>query len=312
MQNYLKIKRQFKQVTGLCLIKPSVNLHSEASKQLSTILDTFGIKEVKVEVKSIPIGSIDLTCADMKFVCELPESGGDIFGGCFLDNGDIVLVERYCRQLLYYSNGNLVRKITVSGSLQDVMSWKPSELLISTNVNSEGRIEHYDLEKLQINQNMTKRKEVVYRLAKSSEFIYAACSYFILKLDHEGNTVEQIAVDASTYSVAVNKQEEIISSSCHTDQVTVRNQTGKKLYSYSHENLKFPISLDVNFSGNIFVAGQSSNNIHVLTPTAELLRIFEVASPRCIKFKENSYTCIVGFYHGITKVYEFFPKGLEA
>ena len=312
MQNYLKIKRQFKQVTGLCLIKPSVNLHSEASKQLSTILDTFGIKEVKVEVKSIPIGSIDLTCADMKFVCELPESGGDIFGGCFLDNGDIVLVERYCRQLLYYSNGNLVRKITVSGSLQDVMSWKPSELLISTNVNSEGRIEHYDLEKLQINQNMTKRKEVVYRLAKSSEFIYAACATFILKLDHGGNTVEQIAVDDSTYSVAVNKHEEIISSSCSTHQVTVMNQSGVKIYSYSHEKLRTPCGLDVNFSGNIFVAGYGSNNIHVLTSTAEILKIFEVTDPRCIKFKENSYMCIVGSVNATTKVYEFLPKDSEA
>ena len=133
-----------------------------------------------------------------------------------------------------------------------------------------------------------------------------------MKLDHEGNTVEQIAVDKYTYSVAVNKRQEIISSSCHTNQVTVRNQSGAKLHSYSHENLKYPFSLDVNFLGNIFVAGYNSNNIHVLTPTAEILKIFEVTSPRCIKFKENSYTCIVGSVNATTKVYEFLPKGFEA
>nr|XP_022305489.1 E3 ubiquitin-protein ligase TRIM33-like [Crassostrea virginica] len=116
VQNYLKIKRQFKQVTGLCLNQPSVKLHSEASKQLSTILDTFGLADVKVEVKYIPIGSIDLTCADIKLVCELPETGGgDIFGGCFLENGDIVLADSNSLHCLYYSNGNLVRKITVRG-----------------------------------------------------------------------------------------------------------------------------------------------------------------------------------------------------
>nr|XP_022305473.1 E3 ubiquitin/ISG15 ligase TRIM25-like [Crassostrea virginica] len=82
MQNYLKIKRQFKQVTGLCLYKPSVNMHSEASKQLSTILNTLGLADVKVEVKSTPIGSIDLTCADMKLVCELPESCAAIISLC--------------------------------------------------------------------------------------------------------------------------------------------------------------------------------------------------------------------------------------
>ena len=311
VQNYLKIKRQFKQVTGLCLYKTSVNLHSEASKQLSTILDTFGLKDVKVEVKSTPIGSIDLTCADMKMVCELPESGGDIFGGCFLENGDIVLADFDSRHCLYYSNKHLVRKITLRGNVRDVIAWKPSGLLIATKVDFDGHIDLYDLEKLQINQNMTKIKQV-YRLAKSSEFIYAACSDFILKLDHEGNTVEQIAVDKNTYSVAVNKEQEIISSSCSTNQVTVRNQSGAKLHSYSHENLKNPYSLDVNFSGNIFVAGYSSNNIHVLTPTAEILKIFEVARPRCIKFKENSYTCIVGSVNATTKVYEFLPKELEA
>ncbi|XP_078321921.1 E3 ubiquitin-protein ligase TRIM33-like [Crassostrea virginica] len=125
VQNYLKIKRQFKQVTGLCLYKTSVNLHSEASKQLSTILDTFSLGDVKVEAKSIPIGSIDFNCADMKLVCELPESGGcDIFGGCFLDNGDIVLADCNYRHCLFYSNRNLVRQIAMTGNPQDVIAWK--------------------------------------------------------------------------------------------------------------------------------------------------------------------------------------------
>ena len=137
--------------------------------------------------------------------------------------------------------------------------------------------------------------------------MYAACSDFILKLDHEGNTVNKFSDLRLTYSVAVNKQEEIISSSSYTHKVTVMNQSGTKLHSYSRENLKFPVSLDVNFSGCIFVAGQKSNNIHVLTPTAELLRIFEVVYPKCIRLKENSYMCIVGSNEGPTKVYEFLP-----
>nr|XP_022308051.1 E3 ubiquitin-protein ligase Midline-1-like [Crassostrea virginica] len=39
VQNYLRIKRQFKQVTELGCYKPSVKIHSDASGQLSTILD---------------------------------------------------------------------------------------------------------------------------------------------------------------------------------------------------------------------------------------------------------------------------------
>uniref|UniRef100_A0A8W8JEK5 Uncharacterized protein n=1 Tax=Magallana gigas TaxID=29159 RepID=A0A8W8JEK5_MAGGI len=77
-----------------------------------------------------------------------------------------------------------------------------------------------------------------------------------------------------------------------------------KMYSYSHEKLRYPRGLNVNFSGNIFVAGQRSNNIHVLTPRAELLKIFDVHSPSFIRFKENSYVCLVGSDKS-TKVYEF-------
>lgn len=52
------------------------------------------------------------------------------------------------------------------------------------------------------------------------------------------------------------------------------DDSGEKLHSYSHAKLKYPYGLDVNFSGNIFVVGQESKSIHVLTPKAELLKIF--------------------------------------
>nr|XP_022306579.1 protein PML-like [Crassostrea virginica]XP_022306580.1 protein PML-like [Crassostrea virginica] len=309
VQNYLKIKSQFKQITELGFYKPSVKLQSDASGQLSTILDKCQIDDVKVEVKSTPIWDIDLTCADMKMVCELPESGGSGTGGCFFENGDIIIADYNNKQCLYYSNEKLVRKTQLSRYPWDVIFRKPPGLIISTNANSKGHIEQFDPQELKniSTKCITKNKRSVYQLAISPEFMYAACSNFILKLDHEGNTVKNISVDRLTYSVAVNKQEEIISSSYYTNQVTVMNQSGTKLHSYSHENLRNPYSLDVNFSGYIFVAGYGSNNIHVLTPTAELLRIFEVVSPRCIRFKENSYMCIVGSNEGPTKVYEFVP-----
>ena len=309
VQDYFRIKRQFKQVTGLNLFKPTVKLHSYAAKQLSNILDTVRLGDVRMETKSVSVWGIDLTCADMKLVFELPESGGNVTGGCFLENGDIVLVDKTSTYCLYYSNGKLVRKVQLRGNPRDVICRKPTGLMISTNANEKGHIEQFDIQELKNirDQCITGNNCTVYQLAISSEFIFAACSTFIVKLDHEGNSVKKIPVDSRTYSVAVNKQEEIISSSCKTDQVTVMNQSGAKLHSYFHENLRFPCKLDVNFTGCIFVAGKWNNNIHVLTPTAELLRIFEFTSPRCIRFKENSYMCIVGSTEDTTKVYEFVP-----
>nr|XP_022308048.1 E3 ubiquitin-protein ligase Midline-1-like [Crassostrea virginica] len=108
VQNYLKIKRQFKQITELGCYKPSVKIHSDASGQLSTILDKCQIDNVKIAAKSIPIWDIDFTCANMKLVCELPESGGNVTGGCFLENGDIVIADNNNKHCLYYSNEKLL------------------------------------------------------------------------------------------------------------------------------------------------------------------------------------------------------------
>lgn len=145
----------------------------------------------------------------------------------------------------------------------------------------------------------------VYSLAISPGFVYAACSNCIVRFGYEGKTVKTYTVDNCTFSVAINKSNEIISSSCSTHKVTVMNDSGEKLHSYFHPKLTYPYGLDVNFSGNIFVVGQKSKNIHVLTHKAELLKIFEVESPKCIKFKENSNICFVGSEESTTKVYEF-------
>ena len=120
---------------------------------------------------------------------------------------------------------------------------KPSELLISTIVNGRGHKAHYSHVNLQKFKNITESNVLIFQLAKSSEFIYAACSTFILKLDHGGNTVEQIAVENSTYSVAVNKRQEIISSSCSSHQVTVMNQSGVRIIHILKRN--FGIHMDL-------------------------------------------------------------------
>lgn len=95
------------------------------------------------------------------------------------------------------------------------------------------------------------------------------------------------------------------------------SSSDEKMYTYSSSyygyyglvrQLRYPRGLDVNFTGNIFVAGKDSCNIHVLTPKAELLKIFAIDSgspPTSIKLKENSNVCFVGSCEATTKVYEF-------
>lgn len=196
----------------------------------------------------------------------------------------------------------------------DVVCQKTPLFLVSKRVIKErrsvGHIGKINLDTFEDNGDIftTKGNQFMHNLAISEGFVFAACSDVIIKFDHDGNAVQQYPVDTSTYTVAINNSNEIISSSCCTDIVTVMNSSGEKLFTYSSNKLRFPRGLDVNFSGNIFVVGRHTNNIHVLTPKAELLKIFAIdgRSPsRCIKFKENSNICFVGFCETKTKVYEF-------
>ncbi|XP_052682105.1 RING finger protein 207-like [Crassostrea angulata] len=303
VQDYLKIRRQFEHVTRSSPSKLRLNLHSHFSEDLPRILQVTKFSDIKAEIEYIPLRGIDFSCACMKMICDLTGSKGDITGGCFLQNGDIVLASNSSKELLHYRNYELVRKVTTGMQPRDVVQQTPLSILVSEHQGLNGNVGKFDFNAFKNVEEILLRDNIVYSLAVSSGFVYAACLYSILKLDSKGNVVQQYKVDECTYSVAINHKNEVISSSCDKHNVTVMDNSGKKMYLYTHEKLKYPYGLDVNFSGEIFVAGKHSNTIHVSTPTAELLKIYEIESPRCIKFKENSNICFVGSRK--TKVYEF-------
>lgn len=289
-------------------------MKSHVSTDLTGILKVTQFTDLKTEMKYVPLRGIDFTNTEMKIIFELPDSSGDITGGCFLENGDIILVDHHSNQLLHYSNAALIRTAKLDNQLQDAVFQNTSQLLISKKYKALGFVGKFNLDQFEDNKvYIAKEKRSVYGLAISEEFVYAACSEVIIKFDHIGRTVQQYPVDKNTYSVATNNNNEIISSSCDTHKVTVMSSSGEKVYTYStsyfaSKKLRYPQGLDVNFTGNIFVAGKESCNIHVLTPKAEVLNIFAIDSkspPTSIKLKENSNVCFVGSCKATTKVYEF-------
>lgn len=299
--------REFQHVTKSTPSKVRINLHSDVSKDLMRILEVKKFSDIQTELHLVPLCSIDFANARMELIGELNGSEGDVTGGCFLDNGDIVLAHRGSNRMLQYNKLELKRQMNMEWKPRDVVCQSPSLLFISKNnkPHTTGCVKKFDMDKFAFIEDKFLETNLVYSLAISSGFVYAACSDSIVKFDSEGNIVKRYKVEQRTMSVAINKSDEIISSNCTTNYVTVMNNSGEKLHSYFHEKLKYPYGLDVNFSGNIFVVGSDSNNIHLLTPKAEFLKIFDIDSPKCIKFKENSNICFVGSEKNFTKVYKF-------
>uniref|UniRef100_K1PQH4 Transcription intermediary factor 1-beta n=1 Tax=Magallana gigas TaxID=29159 RepID=K1PQH4_MAGGI len=303
---YFKIIREFKHVTKSSPSRLRLSLHSDVSKDLTRVLEVEKFSDIQTEPHLVPLCGIDFANTRMELIGELNGSEGGVTGGCFLENGDIVLAYRDSNRMLQYNKLELKRERNMEWIPRDVVCQSPSLLFISKNKpHTKGCVEKFDMEKFAFIEDKFLETNIVYSLAISSGFVYAACSDSIVKFDSEGNIVKRYEVKKRTTSVAINKSDEIISSNCTTNYVTVMNDSGEKLHSYFHKKLKYPYGLDVNFSGNIFVVGSDSNNIHILSPKAELLKIFDIESPKCIKFKENSYVCFVGSEKKTTKLYKF-------
>lgn len=196
VHNYFKIKRQFRHVTKSDLSKCTVKFKADVSKDLTGILEVTKFADLKTETTSIPLSGIDLTCATIKLVCELGESNinGDVTGGCFLQNGDIILADHNNSQLLHYSNKELVRKAELGFQPRDAVCQNSSLVFISRNISkkkskSEGCVGKFNLDKFVNVEGQMITNSPVYQLAVTSGYVYAACSNYIVKFDSEGNVV---------------------------------------------------------------------------------------------------------------------------
>lgn len=112
---YFKIKEQFSSVTQLDVTKLKITLKIHPPVALTNILQVskFADFEFKLDSTRFLQNSIDMTSATMHAVSELVGSEGDIAGGCFLPNGDILLANNASPggSFLHYSNAKLQRKI---------------------------------------------------------------------------------------------------------------------------------------------------------------------------------------------------------
>uniref|UniRef100_K1RH54 Tripartite motif-containing protein 59 n=1 Tax=Magallana gigas TaxID=29159 RepID=K1RH54_MAGGI len=185
VNEYLKIKKQFAYVTKSGFSQMRVQLQSTVSKDLAGILHVKTFTDLRTHMKSIPLCGIDLTNANMKLICELPGSTDSITGGCFLENGDIVLVDNDSSHLLHYSNAVLIRTADLIMEPHDAVCQNNS-LLISLNPdffeNEKSSIIQFNLDKFEKNKDEFLTEASVYSMAISGGFIYVACSDVIKKI----------------------------------------------------------------------------------------------------------------------------------
>ena len=73
---------------------------------------------------------------------------------------------------------------------------------------------------------------------------------------------------------------------------------GKMVYQYEDKELKRPNGIYVDSAGNSLVCGTNSHNVVVITADGrkhgELLTSYDITKPRCIDYRPQDNTLIVG------------------
>jgi hypothetical protein len=97
----------------------------------------------------------------------------------------------------------------------------------------------------------------------------------IEKMKKNGEVVLSYVVPRHVECVIITKRGDIVYSDYGNHTVSSMMQDGKKVWTYTRPNLRFPYGLEKDSKDNIYVAGRDSGNIHVLSNEGDLVRIFE-------------------------------------
>lgn len=91
-----------------------------------------------------------------------------------------------------------------------------------------------------------------------------------------------------------------------SETITAMTEDGRVVWKYQSPNLKRPHGLDTDSCENIYVAGSTSNNVHVLSNTGDLVRVIEgIPSPYFFKISEEERVACVCSKNNTIFVYRF-------
>lgn len=154
--------------------------------------------------------------------------------------------------------------------------------------------------------NITRR---CFGISVFQESLVVGCVNAILHMDTNGNERKTIpAKDSVVEIVSLTSGNNIyISKSSINPERTVKaiDEYGQELWQYKHSELKYPMGLTKDYMENIYIAGFSSHNIHMISSAGYALKIFEqitFPSRMIIRKESNDEVFVVSDWKSIKQV----------
>ncbi|KAK3611290.1 hypothetical protein CHS0354_004936 [Potamilus streckersoni] len=210
-------------------------------------------------------------------------------GISFLPKDRAMLVDKTSSQCILLNNSHHVVTKYKLGNICDICVVSAKEVAISV----------YDQKRIQI---LSIREDIIspvrnittkyrcYRITTAGNGQLVAIGdcgnnkycWSLIKDGREVNYSDQCDSSSGWYNyIAVNSSNTLVYVTVsNTNSLHCFNMKGRKMYTYSPDNLKWPYGVAVDREDNIYVVGHDSHNIHQLSPEGCLIQVITTGVPQ--------------------------------
>jgi hypothetical protein len=275
VMTYYGVRERLAQMKHFAFTKKNISISETESpfgKELSNAI-SFGNVEYSECVRRVIYDVNDIA---LSFVSEFGfgERNPNVLTGNFLSNGNFIVSEyKPGGECFIYSKDWQSREV-IGGLNFPFEAIQVGEELFVTSESTQ-TIEVFSVHDLHKLRSM-KINAQVFGITKYNEVCYLACKDKIVEIDMAGKILRTYTVGGScNLNITVTKDGHIVYSDCVFHTVTAMTDQGDRVWQYTHPSMKTPRGLEMDSVGNIFVAAETSDNIHVLSGEGDLIRIIE-------------------------------------
>lgn len=254
-----------------------------------------------ITVKESRTDKNDIKHAEITNISEFELQDTNIYGGCFLPDGQLLLCGNTSpRCIVCDEKGSIKQEVQLPGAPWDVLVESDGRIIVT--IPGSKSIVVLLPETLAIEKTV-KLKCECRGISKWNDRYMIGTHRSIEEFSLSFHHIRSRSVDI-TDDIVVDPKGNIIYAANGNGTVTKEDKDNNVVFTYTHAKLREPYGLALHEHGTIFVNGNDSNNIHILSEDGELLRTLGFQNPTCIKFEKDCWRFFVVSGTRIVNIFE--------
>ncbi|XP_061189474.1 uncharacterized protein LOC133197443 [Saccostrea echinata] len=281
---YSVVREKLKEIRKLDLKTVKIDLKATPIDRIENLKELLSLEMDEMSI-NIP-ETIDIAQSQLCVIDQFTVMNSDIRGGAFLSDGRLLLIDhKLHRCLIYTETGVLDKEAKFSSAPWEVYVYLDLLYITFPDTREVKMVRLDNLSEIKtFPVNCTCRG-----ITKMENKVILAGKRIMETCNGDFEHLEETKVDANTDDLAADLNGNLIYSCYSKNTVTKKSNMNTTKFTYRHPCLRAAYGLAVDDTGNVYVCGYESNNIHIISADGNTLKILQgFKEPQCVKFKDNS------------------------